>query len=119
MKISKVFLAPTAALLITAASMLSCSANKQQSTVQSEPPRTETVIKQAPPVDTFEEQEKAKQAEKKNEVSWWEAVLGIVGGATIIGLFSKAIGPDIERMKNNPDEARIWLDMNGDNYLDP
>ena len=76
MKISKVILAPAAALAISALSLASCSANNQQSTVQSEPQSTEAVIQQAPD-DTFEKQQAEK--EKKEELPWWEKALGIAG----------------------------------------
>ncbi len=76
MKLSKVILAPAAALAISALSLASCSANKPQSTVQSEPPRTETVIKQAPN-DTFEKQQ--TEEENERETPWWECALRVIG----------------------------------------
>ena len=100
---------PIAALSLATITMASCSRN----TKVQEPQRTEFSSKtnQAKAQDSFEKNETNKENQEEKSSPWLVA-LALAAGAGLAAY----IHHDHKKLKEDPEYARIWLQLNGDYY---
>ena len=101
---------PAAVIALSSLTIASCSKNQEQPINST--PKIETTIP-ATQQDKFE-----KQNNTDNGWPWWGKALAVTGFVGLYGLIARHVSNQVEELKKDYDAARIYLDMNGDNYLD-
>ena len=103
---------PAMAIALSSFALSSC--NNKNSNVPVKPePKTEVVIQQAP--DSFEKTNETKETELP---PWAKKLIVAVGAISIYAVIHIISEHVVNKLKNDPEGARIYLDMCGDNYLD-
>ena len=103
---------PTIMLALSSYALTPCNA-KNNIQLNSEQ-KKEMVIQQAPSKDSFEKTNETKNS----ETPFWIKTLLAAGGIGILAGLYRMNLKYIDKLKDDPVGARIYLDMLGDNYLD-
>jgi len=104
---------PAITIALSSLALTSCNNKKTDITAKTEP-KTEVVTQQAPANDTFE---KTNKTESK-ELPLWAKVLITSGCIGLLWSLFHINTKLVEKLKDDPEGAKIYMDMCGDNYSD-
>ena len=104
---------PAITIALSSLALTSCKNKKADIPAKTEQ-KTEVVTQQAPANDTFE---KTNKTESK-ELPLWAEVLIASGCIGLLWSLFHINTKLVEKLKDDPEGAKIYMDMCGDNYLD-